>query len=109
MAKYSLNQLKADVGLLSLKDCTTEENQRFAEMQKNGEALPDDIYPTENMDAKGNRAFCRGTLNATTDNEQLFVLMRISKDLHFITVLIQVLLVIGVLGFLAALIFGQMR
>lgn len=108
MAKYSLNQLKADVGLLSLKDCSTEENQRFAELLKNGEALPEDIYPTENMDAKGNQVFCRGTLNAAPDNEQLFVLMRISKDLHFITVLIQVLLVLGVLGFVAALIFGQM-
>ncbi|MDE6733675.1 MAG: hypothetical protein K2J77_12485 [Oscillospiraceae bacterium] len=108
MAKYNLNQLKADVGLLSLKDCSAEENRKFAEMMKNGESLPDDIYATENMDAKGNRAFCRGTLNATPDNEQLFVLMRISKDLHFITVLIQVLLVLGVLGFVAALIFGQM-
>lgn len=108
MAKYSLNQLKADVGLLSLKDCSTEENQKFAELLKNGEALPEDIYPTENMDAKGNRLFCRGTLNAAPDKEQLFVLMRISKDLHFITVLIQVLLVLGVLGFVAMLIFGQM-
>lgn len=108
MAKYNLNQLKADVGLLSLKDCSAEENQKFAEVLKNGEALPEDIYPTEIMDAKGNQAFCRGTLNTATDNEQLFVLMKISKDLHFITVLIQVLLVLGVMGFLAALIFGQM-
>lgn len=108
MAKYSLNQLKADVGLLSLTDCTTEENQRFAEMLKNGEALPEDIYPTENMDAKGNRAFCRGTLNATPDNEQLFVLMRISKDLHFIKVLFQVLLVLGIVGFMITLIVGSM-
>lgn len=96
MAKYNLNQLKADVGLLRLKDCSAEENLQFAEMIKNGQPLPEDTFQAEQRDVNGNLTFFRGTLQASSDKEELFVLMRISKDLHFIKVLFQVLLILSI-------------
>lgn len=96
MAKYNLNQLKADVGLLSLKECSAEENLKFAEMVKNGQPLPEDIFQAKDKDVNGNLTFFRGTLQVSPDKEELFVLMRISKDLHFIKVLFQVLLILSI-------------
>ena len=108
MANENFDQLKVDVGLTQIKECNNEENAKFSEMEKNGEPLPNDIRRLEYVDAK--MSPCYGRLQSKTDPEQekLYVLMRISKDLHFIKVLFQVLLVLGILGFVIALIVGSL-
>lgn len=102
MANDNLDQLKVDVGLVKLEECAPQENSDYSEMKKNGQPLPDDICKTYNGD------YCRMLPRVSEDKEELYLLMRISKDLHFLKVLFQVLLVLGILGFVAALIFGQM-
>lgn len=98
MAKEHFNQLKADVGLVNMLECTTQENSVFAEMEKNGQALPEDVCRAEYNDIHGQPVYYRLLAKAPSDKEELYVLMRISKDLHFIKVLFQVLLVLSIIA-----------
>ena len=108
MAHDSFDQFKVDVGLTRIKECDKEENAKFFEMEKNGEPLPEDIRRLQYMGEKG--IPCYGRLHAAADpyQEKMYVLMRISKDLHFIKVLFQVLLVLGIFGLVIALIVGSL-
>lgn len=101
MANENLDQLKVDVGLVKLEECTSQENSDYSEMKKNGQPLPDDICKTYNG------GYYHLLPKVSEDKEELYLLMRISKDLHFIKVLFQVLLVLGIVGFVIMLIIGN--
>ena len=77
MEYENFDQLKADVGLAKIEECSQQENFDFAEMEQNGQLL----------------------LKVSSDKEALYVLMRISKDLHFIKVLLVVSLTLAVIVF----------
>ena len=89
MENEHLNQLKADVGLLNMTDCTSEENKHFAEMEKNGNPLPDEINRLEDG------RYVRCVPKVSSDKEELYVLMRISKDVRFFKILTIIGLVLG--------------
>jgi len=105
MSKESFNQLRADVGLIDLIECTQQENEHFAELEKNGGDLPEDICKAVN-DGGGEPCYYHCHSKAKSEKEELYVLMRISKDLHFIKVLFEVLLVLSIIFVLLALAFG---
>lgn len=102
MANVNLDQLKVDVGLVKLEECTPQENSEYSEMKKNEQPLPEDICRTSNG------GYCRILPNVPEDKAELYLLMRISKDLHFIKVLFAVLLALGIVGVLVTLLFGQL-
>ena len=103
MARENFNQLRADVGLVDMIECTSQENERFAEMEKNGIALPEDICIAAYDGADGKPRYYNCKPKVQSEKEELYVLMRISKDLHFIKVLFQVLLVLSVIALLLAI------
>lgn len=94
MANRDFDQLKVDVGLVKLEDCTPQENSDYSEMKKNGQPLPEDICKAY-IDG-----YCRLLPKVPEEKAELYVLMRISKDLHFIKVLFQVLLVLSIIAFI---------
>lgn len=94
MAKRSFDRMRLDIGLLTA--CTAEENAQYSELVKNGEELPEGVFPSP--DADDGTGFCKPDPTIPDGNEQLYALMRISRDLHFITALLKILLVVGVIG-----------
>ncbi len=106
MAGENFNQLRADVGLVDMIECTSQENERFAEMEKNGEELPKDICKAAYDGADGKPRYYNCKPKVQSEKEELYVLMRISKDLHFIKVLFEVLLMLSIISVLLALAVG---
>lgn len=98
MANEYFNQLKVDVGLVKMEECTQQQNSDFAEMEKNGQLLPEDICKASYNNAVGSSRYYRLLPKAPSDKEELYVMMRISKDLHFIKVLFQVLLILSIVS-----------
>lgn len=96
MADEHFNQLKVDVGLVNTIDCTTEESKQFAETEKNGNSLPNDIFRTENGQ------YVRLVPKVSSDKEELYVLMRLSKDVRFF----KILAIIGIVLACAAVVIG---
>ena len=83
MAKISYIGLKEQAGLLDAQPCTKEENERYSEMIQKGQALPSDILVCKNK--MGEYYFYNTSSNVPSEEkEELFVLMRIYNDIHFI-------------------------
>ncbi len=99
MAEPSYRTLRKLNGLIEYQRCNKEEYQRFAEMLKNGEQLPDGVFKSSEDDL-----FYHIIELVPPEKEQMYVLMRISKDLHFISTLMKVMLVLGIIATIVALI-----
>lgn len=102
MSNITYNQLKVDVGIDSVTDCTPEENQRFEEMLKNNQPLPDGIIRAEYNSSDGSYLFFHTNPQILPEKEELYVMMKIFKDLHFIK---NVVLASLVLSIIAAVVF----
>lgn len=100
MANEHFNQLKADVGLVKMEECASEESRQFAETENNGQPLPNDICKTESGE------YVRLVPKAPPDKEELYVLMRISKDIRFFKILTIIGLVLGCAAFIINLAAG---
>lgn len=96
MGNESFDQLKADVELINLAECNSEESKQFAETEKNGQPLPNDISRTESGQ------YVRLVPKVSSDKEELYVLMRISKDVRFF----KILAIIGIVLACAAVVIG---
>ena len=103
MANNYFDQMRMDVGLLT--SCTAEENARYNELLKNGEPLPEGIF--QSADFQG--YFYKPNPTVPAGSEQQYTLMRISKDLHFISTLLKVFLVLGILGMIASFIISGLQ
>ena len=102
MAGPSYDRLRELTDMIETEPCTEEENRRFAEMLKNGEQLPEWVAKS----AQDDKIFFHIKELIPPEKEQMYVLMRISKDLHFISTLVGVMLTLGIISALAALLFG---
>lgn len=89
MENEHFEQLKVDVGLVKTVQCTPEERSQFAVMERNGQTLPTDINKFESGE------YVRLVSKAPSDKEELYVLMRISKDIRFFKILTVIGLVLG--------------
>ncbi|MDE6030327.1 MAG: hypothetical protein K2G32_01740 [Oscillospiraceae bacterium] len=97
--------MKRSVGLEQLKPCTLEENRQFTDTMNKGDTLPDDIVITPYKDSSGNPAkdgngnywFFRSE-QVAPGKEQLYMLMKIYKDLHFIYSLFVASLIVGIIS-----------
>lgn len=89
MSREHYDQLKFDIGMINLVACTPEENRRFAEMERNSQRLPNDVNRLI-----GQNNYVRYVSKAPSDKEELYALMRISKDVHFFKKLIILLLIL---------------
>lgn len=106
MEYENFDQLKADVGLAKIEECSQQENFDFAEMEQNGQLLPEDIRKMVYKGAGGQTCYARLLLKVSSDKEALYVLMRISKYLHFIKVLLVVSLTLAVIVFLLSMVIS---
>ncbi len=105
MASDSYNQLRADVGLVDLTECTPQENERFAEMEKNGGELPKDVCRAAEDDADKKPRYYRCTSKTLSEKEELYVLMKISKDLNIIKVILEVSLALSIISIVFAILY----
>ena len=103
MANTYFNQMRMDVGLLT--SCTAEENARYNELLKNGERLPEGIF--QSADFQG--YFYKPNPTVPEGKEMQYTLMRISKDLHFISTLLKVSLVLGIIGVVISSIISSLN
>lgn len=103
MANTYFNQMRMDIGLLT--SCTAEENARYNELLKNGEQLPEDIF--QSADFQG--YFYKPNPTVPLGKESQYVLMRISKDLHFISTLLKVSLVLGIIGVMISIVMSALN
>lgn len=109
MSNFTYEQLRRDVGIVQITQCSIQENQQFNQMIKDGQNLPANIFATGFIDVNGNGTFYK-TSNGhmPSEKEEQYVLMLICKDLRFIVTLIKVGLVLGVIAgviFLFSLMF----
>ena len=104
MEYENFDQLKADVGLTEIEECSQQENSEFAEMEKNGQPIPENIRKMVSKGA-GDQRYASITTNVSTDKEKLYVLMKISKDLRIIKILIGVALTLAIVAFLLSCVF----
>lgn len=93
MANSTYEQLRLDFGLSKTVRCTPKENQEYNEIIQNGQSLPDNLIMEE---VNGNKIFYKIIPSSSENNDQ-YILMRISRDLHFIKTLSQILLAIGII------------
>lgn len=100
MANENLEQLKVDVGLIKSVQCTPEESSQFAEMERNGQVLPTDINRFESGE------YVRLIPKTPSDKEELYVLMRISKDVRFFKILTIIGLVLGCAALIISLVIS---
>ncbi len=103
MEYENFDQLKADIGLIKIEECSQQENSEFAETEKNGQPLPENIRKLVNNDKGSQPRYARITANISDDKQELYVLMRISKDLRFIKILIGVAATISIIALLLPL------
>lgn len=106
MEYENFDQLKADVGLAKIEECDQQENSDFAEMEQNGQPLPEDIRKMVYKGAGGKTRYARLLSKVSSDKEELYVLMRISKDLHFIKILLGVSLTLAIIVFLLSMVIS---
>lgn len=107
MEYENFEQLKADVGLVKIEECTQQENADLAEMEQNGQPLPDNIRKTANKGSGGQPCYVRLHSKVSSDKEELYVLMRISKDLHFIKILLGITFTLAIVAFLLSMIISR--
>ena len=107
MANVSFNQMRLDIGLLT--PCTAEENRQYNELLKSGGQLPQDIFNSPYADQNGNPAFYKPDPTVPSGGEQQYTLMRISKDLHFISTILKVSLVLGIIGAVFSLVISSLN
>ena len=104
MEYENFDQLKADVGLAKIEECNQQENSNFAEMEQNGQPLPEDI---RKMVYNGEIRYARLLSNVSSGKEELYVLMKISKDLNLIKIFLGVSLTIAIVAFFLSIAFGE--
>lgn len=100
MEYENFDQLKADVGLAKIEECTQQENSDFSEMEQNGQPLPDDIRKMVYKSEGGQSRYARMLPKVPSDKEELYVLMRISKDVRFIKILLGISFTLAVVAIL---------
>ena len=98
MTSNFFNQLRLDIGLLT--PCTDEENNYYSEILKNGGKLPEGIIRSPYSDDK-DQYFYKPNPTVQDGKEIQYTLMRISRDLHFISNLLKVFLVFGIIAAIA--------
>lgn len=93
ISNSTLKRLKTDIGIFSLEKCTKKESKEFTELLKSDREnqIPDDII-------YNGYEFYRRIRKVPSDQEELYILMRISNDLHFIKVPYQVSLILGIIA-----------
>ncbi|GEM_PF-5257935 len=105
MANDSYNQLRADAGLVDLIECTPQENESFAETEKNGGELPKDVCRTVDDGADKKPRYYHCPSKMPPEKEELYVLMRISKDLNIIKGILEVLLALSIISIVFAILY----
>lgn len=98
MCNNFFNQMRLDVGLLT--PCTDEENNYYSGILKNGGKLPEGIIRSPYSDDK-DEYFYKPNPTIHDGKEIQYTLMRISRDLHTVSTLLKVLLVLGVIAAIA--------
>lgn len=83
-----IEQLKADVGISI--ECSYEKSSKYERMLKNGEQIP------SNIERLSGNFYRKDAI--PPDQQQLYLMMRISKDLHFIRVVLQVSIILAVIA-----------
>ena len=97
MAKIGYMGLKEKVGLLNTWPCNEEESKMYTEMLQNGQQLPEGILVYKNE--IGGYYFYNTFSNApSAEKEELFVLMKIYNDIHFIKNMVLFALIAAVVG-----------
>ncbi len=92
----AISDLKIDVGILDVAECSRDENRKYTEMITNGQSIPDNLIKREYDD--GTLSFLRTITRVPPDEEEKYILMKIFKDLHFIRMLIQTLLILSIIA-----------
>lgn len=91
------DQLRVATDLEAQVPCTPEENRRYNELLNNGQPLPNGIVQT--YKGENNSSYFAHTQNKMPiEQEQLYILMRISKDVHFIRNVVQAGLILGIIA-----------
>lgn len=93
-----LEQLEIDTGILTAKSCSNAKNDRFAEMLANGQPLPPNIAQSKYTDNSGHLTFLRIHRKIPEEKEELYILMKIYQDLHFIKTLLKILLILSIIA-----------
>lgn len=106
MEYEDFDQLKADVGLVKIEECEQRENSEFSEAENNGQPLPENIRKIVSGDKGSQPRYARITPNISTDKEELYVLIRISKDINLIKIFLGALLTIAIVAFFLSIAFG---
>ena len=92
----AINDLRIDVGIIGIEGCSRDENKKYTEMLQNGQPLPDDLIKREYSD--GTSSFLHTVTKIPPNEEEKYLLMRIFKDLHFIRMLLQTLLILSIIA-----------
>lgn len=100
MANEHFEQLRADVGLVHIVQCTSEESNQFAAMERNAQPLPANV----NRFVTGE--YVRLVSKAPSGKEELYVLMRMSKDLRFFKKLTILGIVLVCVSLIISLVIG---
>ena len=98
MISNFFNQMRLDIGLII--PCTDDENIYYSEILKLGGKLPEGIIRSPYSDDK-DQYFYKPNPTVSEGKEIQYTLMRISRDLHTVSTLLKVLLVIGVIAAIA--------
>ena len=98
MAINFFNQLRLDVGLLI--PCTDDENYYYSGILKAGGRLPEGIIQSPYSDDK-DQYFYKPNPTVQDGKEVQYALMRISRDIHTVSTLLKVLLVVGIVAAVA--------
>lgn len=98
MTANFFNQLRLNIGLLI--PCSDDENIYYSEVLKLGGKLPDGIIKSPYSDDK-DQYFYKPNPTVQDGKEIQYTLMRISRDLHTIGILLRVFLVLGIVAAIA--------
>lgn len=90
--------MRLDIGLLT--PCTDEENNYYSGILKNGGKLPEGIIQSPYSDDK-DQYFYKPNPTVQDGKEVLYTLMRISRDIHTIGILLRVFLILGIVAAIA--------
>ena len=92
------DQLRLDIGLLI--PCSDKENSYYSAILKIGGELPEGIIKSPYSDDK-DQYFYKPNPTVQDGKEVQYTLMRISRDIHTIGVLLKVFLIIGIVAAIA--------
>ena len=98
MTNNFFDQLRLNIGLLT--PCTDKENSYYSAILKIGGELPEGIVQSPYSDDK-DQYFYKPNPTVRDGKEIQYTLMRISRDLHTVSTLLKVLLVIGIVAAIA--------